>query len=75
MTVNDVLIRARLGLNVAVTPLSKAAGISKGGLYAAIARGEVESVTIGRAILVPAHEARRLLCMKIEPENTAPIAA
>lgn len=63
MTQHDVLTRAETGLNVLVPPLADAIGMSRAGLYQAIARGEVASVRIGRAIFVPAHEARRLLGM------------
>ena len=73
MTTSEVLTRARSGLNVSVPALAQAIGVSRGGLYQAIAREEVEAVKVGRAILVPAHEARRLLCMK--PEEAAPLAA
>lgn len=75
MTPSEVLTRARNGMNVSVPALAQAVGISRGGLYQAIARGEVEAVTVGRAILVPAHEARRLLCMKSESDPVATIAA
>lgn len=63
MSANDVVSRAEAGLNVLVPALAGAIGMSRGGLYQAIARGEVASVRIGRAIFVPAHEARRLLGM------------
>ena len=47
--------------NVKVSLLAKAAGTAPNTLYQAIARGEVKAVRIGKAVRIPAHEARRLL--------------
>lgn len=58
---SDIRARILAGKNVPVPPLAEEVGISRNGLYQAIKRGEVESVKIGRAIFVPAHEGRRLL--------------
>lgn len=71
MTQHDVLTRAEIGLNVLVPPLADAIGMSRAGLYQAIARGEVASVRVGRAIFVPAHETRRLLGMPSAPAAKA----
>lgn len=68
MTTAEILSRAKDGANVPVPPLAQAVGMSRGGLYRAIANGEVASVRIGRAVFVPAHEVRRLLGIKPEPE-------
>lgn len=63
---HDLLARIRDGKNVRVAPLAEAIGLSRGGLYQAIEAGDVEAVKLGRAVLVPAHVARRLLGMKPE---------
>lgn len=52
-------IEARAG--VQGPPLAKALGLSKNGFYAAVKRGEIRSVRIGRRVIIPADEARRLL--------------
>lgn len=57
----DLMRRIAEGKNVKVAALADAIGISKGGLYLAIRRGEVEAVNVGTAVFVPAREARRLL--------------
>ena len=59
----DVLSRIARGENVKVPALAPVIGISRGGLYQAIERKEVAAVAIGRALFVPAYEARRLLGM------------
>lgn len=60
-TMNEILERARQGKNVKVPPLAEAVGLSVNGFYAACRRGEIETVRIGRAVMVPGHEALRLL--------------
>lgn len=57
----DVFGRIEEGKNVKVAPLAEAIGLTPGGLYRAIREKEVEAITIGRAVFVPAFEARRLL--------------
>ena len=46
---------------VKVRPLAKASGRSFNAFYAAVRRGEVKSIRVGRAYRIPAHEARRVL--------------
>ena len=60
-TMNQILERARQGKNVKVPPLAEAVGLSVNGFYAACRRGEIETVRIGRAVMVPGREALRLL--------------
>lgn len=61
---SDIFARISQGKNVKVRPLADAIGMSVGGLYQAIERKDVKAVTVGRAVLVPAHEAKRLLGWK-----------
>lgn len=61
---NEVQKRIRAERPVTVSLLADEIGISRNGLYGAIAREEVRAVRIGRAIFVPAREARRLLGME-----------
>lgn len=49
------------GGSVNVPDLASALGLSRNGLYLAVKRDEVKSVRIGRRIVIPAPEARRLL--------------
>ncbi len=49
------------GRNVKVQPLAVAVGITPGALYSAVKNGKVRAVRIGKAVRIPAHEARRLL--------------
>ncbi len=49
------------GMPVRVRPVAKGAGLSPNTIYSAVARGEVESVRVGKSILIPARVARRLL--------------
>jgi predicted DNA-binding transcriptional regulator AlpA len=49
------------GRAVNVPPLARALGLSRVGLYAAVKRGEVPSIRIGRRVVIPAAVARRLL--------------
>ncbi len=49
------------GRAVGVRPLARELGLSAGGLYRAVARGEVQAVRIGRRVVIPAAVARRLL--------------
>ena len=51
------------GGGVSVRPLAKAAGVSAATLYRAIGRGEIDVTTIGKRVTVPAHVARKLLCL------------
>ena len=67
MTTTDLLKRAREGKNVKVPPLAEAAGLSLNGFYAAIRRGEIEAVRIGRAVVIPGREALRLLSADERP--------
>ena len=60
---DDVFSRLQSGKNVRVPPLADAIGVTAGALYKQIREGAVASVAVGRAVLVPAHEARRLLGM------------
>ncbi|GJE57348.1 hypothetical protein [Methylobacterium thuringiense] len=62
-----LLSRIREGKNVRVAALADAIGMSRGGLYGAIEAGDVEAVKIGRAVLVPARVAGRLLGIPDEP--------
>ncbi len=59
----DNSLRADLENNrpVRVRPLCKEANRSPNHVYSAIARGEIRSIRVGRAIRIPADEARRLL--------------
>ena len=47
--------------SVRVGDLAKAMSMPKPTLYAAVNRGEIRAVRIGRAVSIPAAEARRLL--------------
>lgn len=49
------------GRNVRIPALAKEAGVTPGALYAAVRGGEVKAVRIGKAVRIPAYEARRLL--------------
>ena len=67
MTTTDLLKRAREGKNVKVPPLAEATGLSLNGFYAAVRRGEIEAVRIGRAVVIPGREALRLLSAEERP--------
>jgi hypothetical protein len=58
---DEVRARALAGKNVRVRPLASAAGVSPGAIYQGIKAGNVEAVSLGRAKLVTAPAARRLL--------------
>lgn len=49
--------------------VAKMLGISKGAAYAAAARGDIPSIKIGRTIVVPTAEFRRMLLL--DPELAA----
>ncbi len=61
---SEVVKRAREGRSVKVPDLAEASGFSRNALYQAIKREEVGSIRLGRATVVPAHEALRLLGLK-----------
>lgn len=63
----ELLARIEAGKNVRVAPLADAIGLSRGGLYGAIEAGDVPAVKLGRAVLVPAHVAAKLLGLRPEP--------
>lgn len=69
---DDIFSRIKAGKNVRVAQLADAIGMSRGGLYGAIEAGDVEAVKLGRAVLVPARVAAKLLGIRPEAE---PIAA
>jgi excisionase family DNA binding protein len=48
---------------VRVQPLAEAAEVSPATLYALVARGEVQSVRIGKSIRIPASVAKKMLGM------------
>jgi len=52
------------GRSVKVPLLAQAAGVTPGAIYKAVRLGEVKAVRIGQAVRIPAHEARRLLCLE-----------
>ena len=58
---DDFTSAVREGRNVRVADLSRAVGVTPGAVYMAIQRGEIRAVRIGKAVRVPADEARRLL--------------
>lgn len=49
------------GQSVKVPTLASALGVSRNGFYEAVKRGEVKVTRLGRRIIIPAQEARRLL--------------
>lgn len=55
-----VLDRARKGKNSRVWDVADYIGASKNGVYAAIKKGDIKVVRMGRAIFVPSHEVLRL---------------
>lgn len=57
----DVRSRIDAGMNVRPGPLAKFAGLSLTSLRHAIERGDIKVVRIGRNILIPHHEAAKLL--------------
>lgn len=67
MTTIDILERARAGKNVKVPPLAEAVGLSVNGFYAAVRRGDIEAIRVGRAVMVPGREALRLLSAEQRP--------
>jgi excisionase family DNA binding protein len=62
-----VLERIWAGKTVDVRPLAAEAGVSAPTLYRAIERGEIEAIKIGSRITIPAHVARKLLCLPETP--------
>lgn len=71
--VEEIRCRAAAGKNVRATPLAEAAGMSRAAFYAAIKRGDIEAVQVGRSLLVPGREALRLL--GLQASSAEPIAA
>lgn len=69
MSFNDVVKRAREGHPLKVPDLAQATGFSRNALYQAIKRGELDAIRLGRAAVVPARAALRLLGIK--PEDDA----
>ena len=63
-----VLERIQAGKAVNVPPLAAEAGVSAPTLYRAIERGEIEAIKIGSRVTIPAHVARKLLCL---PQTSA----
>ncbi|TXM66899.1 excisionase [Methylobacterium sp. WL12] len=66
-TITEILERARAGKNVKVPPLAEAVGLSVNGFYAAVRRGDIEAIRVGRAVMVPGREALRLLSAEQRP--------
>lgn len=67
MTTSDLLARAREGKNVKVPPLAEAVGLSTNGFYAAVRRGDIDAIRVGRAVMVPGREVLRLLNAEERP--------
>lgn len=67
MSFDDVVKRAREGRPLKVPDLADATGFSRNALYQAIKRGELDAIRLGRAAVVPAPAALRLLGIKPEP--------
>lgn len=65
-TINEIRDRLTSGLNVKAADLARLSGMSPAAFYKAIERGEVEAVKIGRTRLIPPHEGRRILGIKLE---------
>ena len=63
----EILNRAREGKNLKVPPVAEAIGLSTNGAYAAIRRGEIASVRVGRAVFIPGREVLRLLSVEDRP--------
>ena len=57
---------------VRVRPLAEEAGISASGLYNLVKKGQVESIIIGRSVVIPPRAARPLLGIA---EPAEPVAA
>ncbi len=58
----DIKAQVEAGLSAKVRPLARVIGISPANLYSMIAAGKVRGTRVSeRRIVVPAHEARRLL--------------
>lgn len=55
------------GRPVRVAPLARALELSRNGFYEAVKRGDIRSIRVGRAIRIPAQEARRLLGLDHAP--------
>jgi predicted DNA-binding transcriptional regulator AlpA len=66
---DEVVKRAREGRSVKVPDLAEASGFSRNALYQAIKREELRSIRLGRATVIPAPDALRLL--GINPETMA----
>lgn len=62
-----VFERIRNGLNVRVGDLAPVIGITEQGLWRAIRENRVESIRIGRCVLVPARAAAPLVGIQPEP--------
>lgn len=59
---SDIKAQVDAGLPSKVQPLAKVIGISPANLYSMIATGKVQATRVSeRRLVVPAHEARRLL--------------
>ena len=65
-----VLQRAKNGLNVKVPDLAAVVGMSTNGFYAATRCGNIRSVRVGRAVLIPGDEALRLLGAVAQTQET-----
>lgn len=66
-TVAEILKRAREGKNLKVPPVADAIGLSANGIYTAIRRGDIASVRVGKAIMIPGREVLRLLAADERP--------
>ncbi len=64
--VGSVRNRIEAGMNVRIGPLAECAGLSHQAIRLAIAREDIKAVRLGRAIMIPASEAARLLGMTIK---------
>lgn len=66
MSYDDIVKRAREGRPLKVPDLAEASGFSRNVLYQAIKRNELDAIRLGRAVVVPAPAALKLLGIKSE---------
>ena len=67
----DVRERIAQGKATRVAPLAKEVGVCAGTIYNLAKQGKIETIRVGRSVLVPSHAARALLGLPEQPPAVA----
>lgn len=67
----DIREQVSMGSDARPRAIADATSLSYSGIYGMIARGEIEVRRIGEAVIIPNHEARRLLGLEPAPKTSA----